>query len=295
MRKLPPLGALRAFEAAARRASFKHAADELHVTPTAVSHQIRLLEDSLGVKLFERQTRKVRLTAAGHQLFPAVRDGLDGMERAVLAVQRSGRSQVATLTSTVAFMARRLAPLAGQFRAAHPDWTLRLDASDQVVDLDHDADAAIRYGSGSYPGLVVEPLFRDRFAPVCSPGLRLASLQDLKQATLVHFEWGPAARDDVRAPVWQQWLAQAGVEVADAQAGLRFTDEIHAVQATIAGQGIGLLSLTLVAEELASGMLVQPFALALESFQYDLVYSERAAQRPATRLLRDWVREMFAG
>ena len=194
MRKLPPLGALRAFEAAARRASFKHAADELHVTPTAISHQIRALEDSLGVKLFERQTRKVRLTAAGHQLFPAVRDGLDGMERAVQAVQRSGRPHVATLTSTVAFMARRLAPLAGQFRAAHPDWTLRLDASDQIVDLDHDADAAIRYGSGSYPGLVTEPLFRDRFAPVCSPALKLASMQDLKQATLIHFEWGAAAR-----------------------------------------------------------------------------------------------------
>lgn len=295
MRKLPPLGALRAFEAAARRASFKHAADELHVTPTAISHQIRALEDGLGVKLFERQTRKVRLTAAGQQLFPAVRDGLDGMERAVLAVQRSGRPHVATLTSTVAFMARRLAPLAGQFRAAHPDWTLRLDASDQIVDLDHDADAAIRYGSGSYPGLVVEPLFGDRFAPVCSPALNLATVQDLKHATLVHFEWGPAARDDARAPVWRHWLAQAGVEVADAQAGLRFTDEIHAVQATIAGQGVGLLSLTLVAEELASGALVQPFELALESFRYDLVYSERAVERPATRLLRDWVRETFAG
>ncbi|SPA18775.1 putative transcription regulator, LysR-family [Cupriavidus taiwanensis] len=294
MRKLPPLGALRAFEAAARRASFKQAADELHVTPTAISHQIRALEDSLGVKLFERQTRKVRLTAAGHQLFPAVRDGLDGMERAVQAVQRSGRPHVATLTSTVAFMARRLAPLAGQFRAAHPDWTLRLDASDQVVDLDHDADAAIRYGSGGYPGLVTEPLFRDRFAPVCSPALKPASLQDLRHATLVHFEWGPAARDDVRAPVWRHWLAQAGVEVADSEAGVRFTDEIHAVQATIAGQGVGLLSLTLVAEELASGALVQPFELALESFRYDLVYSERAAERPATRLLRDWVTRVFA-
>lgn len=290
-----PLNALRAFEAAARRASFKHAADELHVTPTAVSHQIRLLEESLGVKLFERQTRKVRLTAAGHQLFPAVRDGLDGMEHAVLAVRRSGRTNVATLTSTVAFMARRLAPLAGQFRAAHPDWTLRLDASDQIVDLDHDADAAIRYGGGSYPGLVVEPLFRDRFAPVCSPGLKLGTVQDLKHATLVHFEWGAAARDDARAPVWHQWLAQAGVEVADPQAGLSFTDEIHAVQATIAGQGVGLLSLTLVAEELASGALVQPFGLALESFRYDLVYSQRAAQRPATQLLRDWVRRAFAG
>ncbi|CAJ97298.1 DNA-binding transcriptional regulator, LysR family [Cupriavidus necator] len=295
MRKLPPLGALRTFEAAARRASFKHAADELHVTPTAVSHQIRLLEESLGVKLFERQTRKVRLTPAGHQLFPAVRDGLDGMERAVLAVQRSAQANVATLTSTVAFMARRLAPRAGQFRTAYPDWTLRLDASDQVVDLDHDADAAIRYGSGSYPGLVVEPLFCDRFAPVCSPGLKLASVQDLKHATLVHFEWGAGARDDERAPVWHQWLAHAGVEVTDPQAGLSFTDEIHAVQATIAGQGVGLLSLTLVAEELASGVLVQPFGLTLESFRYDLVYSERAAERPATRLLRDWVKAVFAG
>ncbi|WP_240071310.1 LysR substrate-binding domain-containing protein [Cupriavidus taiwanensis] len=295
MRKLPPLGALRAFEAAARRASFKHAADELHVTPTAISHQMRALEESLGVRLFERQTRKVRLTAAGDQLFPAVRDGLDGMERAVQAVQRSGRPHVATLTSTVAFMARRLAPLAGQFRAAHPDWTLRLDASDQIVDLDHDADAAIRYGSGSYPGLVVEPLFRDRFAPVCSPALKLASMQDLEHATLIHFEWGATARDDARAPVWHRWLAQAGVEVADPQAGLRFTDEIHAVQATIAGQGVGLLSLTLVAEELSSGALVRPFELSLESFRYDLVYSERAAQRAATRLLRDWVMGVFAG
>ncbi|WP_231942663.1 LysR substrate-binding domain-containing protein [Cupriavidus taiwanensis] len=294
LRNLPPLGALRAFEAAARRASFKLAADELHVTPTAISHQIRALEESLGVRLFERQTRRVRLTAAGQLLFPAVRDGLDGIERAVQVVRPSGRPHVASLTSTVAFMARRLAPLAGQFRAAHPDWTLRLDASDQIVDLDRDADAAIRYGGGSYPGLVVEPLFRDRFAPVCSPTLKLATMQDLKHATLVHFEWGAAARDEARAPVWRHWLARAGVEVADAQAGLRFTDEIHAVQATIAGQGVGLLSLTLVAEELASGALVQPFDLALESFRYDLVYSERAADRPATRLLRDWVRGAFA-
>ncbi|WP_455286886.1 LysR substrate-binding domain-containing protein [Cupriavidus necator] len=295
MRKLPPLSALRAFEAAARRASFKLAADELSVTPTAVSHQIRLLEELLGVKLFERQTRKVRLTPAGQQLFPAVRDGLDGMERAVQAVQRAGRTNVATLTSTVAFMARRLAPRAGQFRAAHPDWTLRLDASDEVVDLDSDADAAIRYGTGNYPGLVVEPLFRDRFAPVCSPSLKLRSAEDLKRATLIHFEWGPAARDDERARVWRQWLAQAGIEVADPDGGLSFTDEIHAVQATIAGQGVGLLSLTLVAEELASGVLVQPFALALESFGYDLVYTARAAERPATRLLREWVKAAFAG
>lgn len=294
MRKLPPLGALRVFEAAARRLSFKLAAEELNVTPTAVSHQVRLLEDTLGIKLFERRTRQVRLTASGHALFPAVREGLDGFERAIEAVRHTRASNVATLSSTVAFMARRLAPRAGSFRTAHPDWTLRLDASNAPVDLEVEADAAIRYGAGHYPGLLVESLFQDRFAPVCSPRLALAVEDDLRGATLVHFDWGPAARDDVRAPVWRTWLERAGVNGPDPDAGLSFTDEIHAVQATIAGQGVGLLSLTLVAEELASGVLVQPFALSLESYRYDLVYSARAIERPATQLLRAWVKAEFA-
>ena len=294
-RKLPPLGALRAFEAAARQLSFKRAAEELHVTPTAVSHQIRLLEDLLDTRLFERGTRQVRLTAPGHALYPALRDGFDAFAEAIDALGRTRDARVATLSSTVAFMARRLAPRAGSFRAAHPDWTLRLDASNATVDLDTDADAAIRYGDGRYRGLLVEPLFQDRFAPVCSAMLGVASEQDLAGATLVHFDWGPAARDDARAPVWRDWLQRASVRGVDPDAGLSFTDEIHAVQATIAGQGIGLLSLTLVAEELASGVLVQPFALSLESYRYDLVYSARAAERPATLLLRDWVRAEFAG
>ncbi|USE77905.1 LysR substrate-binding domain-containing protein [Cupriavidus gilardii] len=295
MRRLPPLSALRAFEAAARRLSFKRAADELNVTATAISHQIRLLEQWLGVRLFERETRKVDLTASGRMLFPAIRDGLDGFERAVAAVQRQRAANIATLSSTVAFVAKRLAPRAGSFRAAHPDWTLRLDASNAVVDLDSDADVAIRYGGGHYPGLTVEPLFQDRFAPVCSPHLKLSSLADLRHAELIHFEWGAGVRQDPRAAVWRHWLERAGDGAGeiDASAGLTFTDEIHAIQATIAGQGVGLLSLTLVAEELASGVLVQPFELSLQSFRYDLVYSPRAAERPATRLVRDWVHAEF--
>ncbi|MCA7082736.1 LysR family transcriptional regulator [Cupriavidus sp. DB3] len=293
MRRLPPLSALRAFEAAARRLSFKRAADELNVTATAISHQIRLLEEWLGVRLFERETRKVDLTASGRLLFPAIRDGLDGFERAVQLVQRQRAANIATLSSTVAFVAKRLAPRAGSFRAAHPDWTLRLDASNAVVDLDSDADVAIRYGGGHYPGLTVEPLFQDRFAPVCSPHLRLSSLKDLRHAPLIHFEWGAGVRQDPRAAVWGHWLEGAGAGDIEVSAGLSFTDEIHAIQATVAGQGVGLLSLTLVAEELASGVLVQPFELSLESFRYDLVYSPRAAERPATRLVREWVRAEF--
>lgn len=294
-RRLPPLGALRAFEAAARRLSFKLAAEELNVTPTAVSHQIRLLEDFLETKLFERGVRQVRLTPSGHALYPALRDGFDGFEKALDTVRHKRDARVATLSSTVAFVAKRLAPRAGSFRAAHPDWTLRLDASNAVVDLETDADAAIRYGDGDYPGLVVEALFQDRFAPVCSPRLAQAAEHDLVGMTLVHFDWGPAARDHARAPVWRTWLERAGRDDIDPDSGLSFTDEIHAVQATVAGQGVGLLSLTLVAEELASGLLVQPYPLALESYRYDLVYSARASDRPATALLRDWVKSEFAG
>ncbi|TXI85271.1 MULTISPECIES: LysR substrate-binding domain-containing protein [unclassified Cupriavidus] len=293
MRKLPPLSALRAFEAAARRNSFKLAADELNVTPTAISHQIRQLEEWLEVRLFERQTRQVRLTAGGRTLFPAIRDGLDGFEQAIDLVRATRALQVATLTSTVAFTAKRLASRVGSFRAAHPDWTLRLDATNTVIDLDRDADVSIRHGMGHYPGHVVEPLFSDHFAPVCSPRLGITQPSDLRHATLVHFEWGPQARDNPRAPVWRDWIAAAGIGGVDVDAGLTFTEEIHAVNATVAGQGIGLLSLTLVVDELAAGVLVQPFPLTLETFRYDLVYSRRGADRPATRLLRDWVMKEF--
>lgn len=293
MRKLPPLSALRAFEAAARRNSFKQAAEELSVTPTAVSHQIRQLEEWLDLKLFERQTRQVRLTDGGKALFPAIRDGLDGFERAIESVRHARDAKVATLTSTVAFTARCLAARAGAFHKAHPEWALRLDATNTVVDLDRDADASIRYGSGQYPGRIVEPLFGDRFAPVCRPDLRIASEKDLRRATLIHFEWGAAVHGDPRAIVWQDWLEAAGMGSVEASGGLTFTEEVHAVQATVAGQGIGLLSLTLVADELAAGVLVQPFELTLESFRYDLVYSKRAATRPATGLLREWVLAQF--
>jgi LysR family glycine cleavage system transcriptional activator len=125
------------------------------------------------------------------------------------------------------------------------------------------------------------------------PAIAAAARKDLRKVTLIHFEWGEAARDHALAPVWRDWLRKAGREDVDAETGLSFTDEIHAVQATIAGQGLGLLSLTLVAEELESGVLVQPFELALESFTYNLVYSPRAAERPATLVLRDWVRSQF--
>lgn len=293
-RKLPPLSALRVFEAAARRLSFKEAAAELHVTPTAVSHQIKQLEEWLGLALFERETRAVRLTRAGHQLLPPLREGFDGFERAIAAI-RPANAKMARLSSTVAFTARRLALRVGSFRQAFPEWALHLDASNHTVDLEYEADAAIRYGSGVHSGLVVEPLFQDRFVAVCSPDVARIAKKDMRKATLIHFEWGPALHRTDQLPVWRHWLERNGMENLDPTSGLTFTDEIHAVNATLAGQGIGLLSLALVGDALASGLLVMPFALTLDSFRYDLVYSPRAAERPATKVLREWVKKEFGG
>ncbi|MCX2865796.1 LysR substrate-binding domain-containing protein [Paucibacter sp. PLA-PC-4] len=294
MRKLPPLGMLRAFEAAARRLSFKDAAAELHVTPTAVSHQIKQLESYLSLKLFERGTRKVMLTAQGARLYPVLREGLDDFERALESLRHKPGGQLATLSSTVAFMARRLAPRVGAFRASYPDWQLRLSASNELVDLDGEADAAIRYGSGHYPGLVVEPLIQDYFAPVCVPALAVAARAGLDGVALLDFDWGARVRDDPRTPSWRRWADLLGGDIGLGQS-LSFTDEIHAVQATLAGQGVGLLSLTLVAEELASGALLRPFEALLPGYRFDLVYSPRAVERPATVRLREWVRQEFAG
>jgi LysR family transcriptional regulator, glycine cleavage system transcriptional activator len=288
MRRLPPLSSLRAFEAAARRESFKHAAAELGVTPTAISHQIRQLEAGLGVALFARQTRKVALTAEGGALYPALRQALDAMAEAVEAVKRRSARRLATLSATVAFTAKLLVPRAASFRTFHPGWDLRLHASDDPVDLHAgEADAAIRYGLGRYPGLIALPLLTDSFAPVCSPHTGLREPKDLPGATLIHFEWGGAGAKIV--PTWRTWAERAGISRLDAEAGITFNDESSAIQAAIAGQGVALLSSALVAAELASGALIQPFGPVLEGLRYDLVYPAGAETRPPVAVLRSWV------
>ena len=194
-RRLPPLGALRAFEAAARHGSFKLAAAELAVTPTAISHQIRGLEENIGLSLFERRVRQVMLTEAGLQLYPVLREGFDAFEAAIARLTR-GRSRIQiTITATSAFTAKWLVPRVSGFRALHPDIDLHLLASDDAIDLDAaGADLAIRYGRGPYPGLSAEAMFADRFAPVVNPLLRKIAFDDLtgddpEAAPLIHFRW----------------------------------------------------------------------------------------------------------
>ncbi|UOF14582.1 transcriptional regulator GcvA [Lysobacter capsici] len=290
-RRLPPLGTLRAFEAAARLRSFKRAAEELSVTPTAISHQIRALEAQLGLRLFERETRRVRPTAEAERLYPVLRDGFDAFAQAIAELTARPRRQALTISATLSFTAKWLVPRVASFHAAYPDLDLRLHASDDPVDLHAGvADAAIRYGRGPYPGLVAEPLIDNRFAPVCSPRLDLRDPDDLRRHTLLHSEWRHPTQD---SPTWRGWCLQAGLDGLDVDAGLRFTDESHAIQSAIAGHGVALLSLTLVADDLAAGTLVQPFGPALQGHPHWFVHAD-ANPSPQARALRDWLRAQVA-
>ncbi|MCX2725729.1 transcriptional regulator GcvA [Roseibium salinum] len=287
MLQLPPLTSLRAFESAARHLSFKRAADELGVTPTAISHQIRLLEETLGGKLFERQPRKVALTEIGLQLYPVCREAFSSMSDAVAAVMGKTQQRAVTVTSTTAFSAGWLVPRIGRFTAANPGITLRIHPCETVVDLQRGvADCAIRYGGAPFAGLVAEPLFDDSFAPICSPGLNIRMPEDLKHHTLLHSEW---RLQNEFTPSWRKWCKIAGVRDVDTRAGTVLTDESHVIQATIAGQGIALLSTVLVQDELRRGLLVQPFGPALEGLGYHFVFPKTATGNPGIRAVRDWL------
>ena len=282
---------LRAFEAAARHLSFKRAALELAVTPTAISHQIGRLEENLGVALFERRARRVVMTSAGRTLFPVLRDGLDDFADAVDGLRARKARRYVTLSATTAFTAKWLVPRAASFRVAYPDLDLRLHASDEPVDLAAGTvDAAIRYGRGIYPGFHSEELIVDRFAPICSPRLGLSEPAGLARATLIHFDW---KLNDPDTPVWRRWFAAAGLHTVDRETGLTFSDESHAIQAAIAGHGVALLSLVLVSDELASGALVQPFGPVLPGYRYHLVYRGNHRDSGQVTLVRDWIRSLI--
>lgn len=287
-RRLPPLSALRAFEAAARHASFKLAAEELSLTPTAISHQVRGLESQLGLKLFERGVRSVSLTPHGELLFPVLREGFDRFADAVERL-RARQRPVVTVSATPAFAARWLLPHLPGFQAGHPDVDLRLHASNTVVDLEAGAaDLAVRYGHGSYPGLDARPLAADAFAPVASPRLKLRDPRDLARHTLIHFEW---QRPDPAHPSWKLWARAARIKL-DTSTGLRFTDESHAIASAIAGQGVALLSLVLVRQELAQGLLRLPFgeaASVLPGMQYTLLCAPQRAADAAVQAVQAWI------
>jgi LysR family glycine cleavage system transcriptional activator len=280
MRNLPPLAQLRAFEAAARHLSFKVAANELAVTPTAISHQIKSLEQSCGLPLFRRRPRPMALTEAGARLYPVIRDGLDAFAAVVSAIQEDSKQHPLKITTTNAFASRWLVPRLPLWRDAYPSIPLEVIGTDSVLDLrSGECDLAIRYMETAPPDLVAHELFRDGFVAVCSPkllpgGKPIDRLDDLGRHTLIHWYWSPL---DLHPPTWRWWLESArsvdpAVPEIEEIDQLTFREELHAIEAAIAGQGIAILSDVLVAHELETGVLVKAADLTLPGLSYYLVY-----------------------
>jgi LysR family transcriptional regulator, glycine cleavage system transcriptional activator len=299
MKKLPPLIELRAFDAAARHLSFKKAAAELGVTPTAISHQIRLLEQYCGRPLFRRRPRPMSLTEPGARLFPVIRDGLEAFATAIAAVKRDRNKQPLRVTTTNAFASRWLVPRLPRWRKEHPNTPLDVIGTDNIVDLNAgDADVAIRYARSSPTDGIAKDFLSDRFWPVCSPDLLSSGLNrvaDLRKYVLVHCYWSPS---DLGAPTWQRWLTVARSKWRDVPElkdvdHLSFREELHAIEAVIAGQGIGIFSDVLVAQELATGTLVKAFDVPLTGYRFHLVHTSGHPREKVIQAFSMWLQSVI--
>ena len=287
LRRLPPLNALKAFEAAARHESFTRAAEELCVTQGAVSHQVKALELELGVKLFNRERQRLIITDAGREYLSTLRDAFDrialGTER-LLQRQSSG---VLTVSTSPDFAAKWLVNRLGRFAEDHPSIDLRVSATLQHVDFAReDVDLAVRHGDGSWPGLEVTRLSVEYLFAVCSPKLLTGRNRLVKPADVLKF---PLIHVDDRKD-WARWLEAAGVDQAELSHGPVLNRASMVIDAAIDGQGIALARTTLAATDLISGRLVRPFAEELRlSKTYWIVCPKATAKLPKITMFRDWL------
>lgn len=303
---MPPLNALRAFEAAARLASFSRAAAELHVTPAAVSHQVKALEETLGVKLFRRRASGLELTHAGRVCQPKLRNGFDRLAEAVEQIRATGAPGTLSVDAAPTFAAKWLAPRLHRFVAAHRGLDVRINASTRLIDPpkdepgvnerypdlpQQDADLSIRFGGGDYPGMRVDKLLAVSVTPMCGARLLqgdrpLREPADLGNHVLIHDNIGS---DDGR-PLWQVWLEAAGIESVDVAHGLRFNHSALALEAAADGLGVALGMPQVAAFDLAAGRLVAPFALRLPlASAYYLACPGERSDRSEVAAFRRWI------
>lgn len=298
--RVPPLNALRTFEAAARHLSLVAAANELCVTPAAISHQIRGLEDYLQVALFKRVKRRVVLTDQGQLILPELKQAFALIEHAMGNLANAESRNVVTVSATPAFAAKWLLPRIHLFRERHPEIDVRLDATHEVANLERsEVDVAIRFGTGDYPGLECRPLrpgIAERVHPVCSPTLLegehpLKQPSDLRYHTLLHDE---TVKGTGVLPTWKTWLASAGVDSVPADRGLHFGNSVLAIDAAINGQGVALSCSFVVADDLAAGRLLRPFDTACDlEHNYYVVHPRGRAGDKVEKFYR-WLADMRA-
>jgi LysR family glycine cleavage system transcriptional activator len=294
-RVIPGLTTLRTLEAAGRLLSFTRAANELGVTPAAISHQIREMEDQLGTRLFARTSRSMRLTDAGEILHDAVSEALEIVSRAVNRLKKSEGKPQLRVTTSPSIAAKWLVPRLDRFLELVPDADVRMEVSQFALDFAREKmDIAIRFGNGDYPGLRVDRLFDETIFPVCSPRLLkgkkpLKAPRDLLQHNLIHVDWDAQG---ATWPNWRMWMLAAGIRDFNEGRGLHFSQTALAVQAAIDGHGVALSESSLVADDLAAGRLVQPFRMAIKGpprFAYYVISPLETADEPMVKTFREWV------
>jgi LysR family glycine cleavage system transcriptional activator len=294
MRKpLPQLSSLRSFEAVARRLSFSKAAEELHVTPGAVSQQIRMLEELLGARLFDRTKRSVALTDVAARMLPDIQAGLEMFSRACSSKTAPVGERTLTISVAPSFASKWLLPRLPSFYDQHADIDLRISATVGLADFKRDrVDLAIRLGHGRYPGLHAEPLFAEALTPMCSPELlkgkgRLKKPDDLRKHRLIHDTSIPGGGEHA---AWDRWLALVGAKHVSAHRGAKFTLAELAMQAAIDGAGVVLGRLVLAEGDLAAGRLVRPFKKVLPlDVSYFLVRSSATPPRHEILCFQNWL------
>ena len=294
-RRLPPLNAVRTFEAAARHLSFTRAAEELNVTQAAISHQVKALEDVLGIQLFRRLNRRLMLSDAGQGYLPPLRDALDAIAAATMRLQANEDSGTLKVSVLQSFAAKWLLPRLVRFRERHPEIDVVVSATDRLTDFGRDeADMAIRYGPGRNPAhLRSDLLMTDAAYPVCSPKLLegrhpLRQASDLRHHALLH---DSVSRTDDN-PDWRLWLKRAEVTGVDPDRGLAYSDSSMVMAAAIAGHGVALGRSSLAEDDIAAGLLVRPFGPTLPSgLVYTVISPLANADRPKVRAFREWLLE----
>ena len=300
--RLPPLASLRAFEAASRHLSFAKAAEDLLVTPGAVSQQVKLLEDFLGVALFRRLPRGVLLTDAGQLYGSELREVFARLAAASERVRRHAASPVLTASMSPSLAARWLIPRLGGFRARHPDIDVRIEVNPLPTDFAREnVDVAIRHGPGpSWPGLHADLLFPHIVFPVCSPqllasGPKLRDPRDLAQFTLLHEDTWADSLGRLHDIPWSAWLAAVGAGEVDASRGLHFAQTHMSLQAAMAGQGVALANHVLAGEDLRAGRLVRPLPQQVPAdSSYWFICPEATVTHPRVAAFRAWVLEEAA-
>lgn len=303
--QLPPLNALRAFEATARQMSFSKAAEELNVTKAAISHQIRGLETFLGFNLFDRSGRVISLTAAGEQSLPKLREGFNNLSEAVHLMRSHVDTDTINIWTAPSFASKWLIPRLHRFSAKFPDIDLRIMSDVKLLDTvsgvdavdllsrSHDVDVVIRFGSGNYPGYQVDRLLDVEAVPLCSPKLLeipehpLLTPEDLKFHTLLHDDTNYRGR-----PNWSNWLAHYGIRGVNHKRGLHFNHVLMGMEAAIEGQGVLLSMERLARLDIAEGRLCIPFDLRLSlEHAYYVVRPGQSRLHKAVASFTDWLME----